>query len=189
MAPMINVEHIEDWRGKDVVDPDGVTVGKLHEVLYDEATQTPILLAIKHGLLSRKVTMIPVDGSRVGPDYVRVAHDRGTIDAAPAGTPDQLPDAQELDTIGEAYGLRFSERISLESATVIEQRRAEARAARERAAELEAQARELAADRDAAHAQAQGATESANQAHRDAERARQAAEEARQEAAKYEGID
>jgi PRC-barrel domain len=185
---MINVEHIEDWRGKDVVDPDGMALGKLHEVFYDEPTQTPILLAIKHGLLSRKVTMIPVDGSRVGPDYVRVAHDRGTVDAAPAAAPDQIPDARELDTIGEAYGLRFSERISLQSATVIEQRRAEAREARERAAELEAQARELAADRDAAHAQAQGAAQSATQAHRDAERARQAADEAREEAAKYKDI-
>ena len=186
---MIDVEHIEDWRGKDVVDPDGVSLGKLHEVFYDETTRTPILLAIKHGLLSRKVTMIPIDGSGVGPDYVRVTHDRATVDAAPTAAPDQVPDTQELDTIGEAYGLRFSERISLESATVIEQRRAEARAARERAAELEAQARELAADRDAAHDQAKGAAESATQAHRDAERARQAAEDARQEAAKYEGIE
>ena len=30
---MINVEHIEDWRGKDVVDPDGLSLGKLQEVL------------------------------------------------------------------------------------------------------------------------------------------------------------
>lgn len=186
---MVNVEHIEDWRGKDVVDREGVTLGKLHEVFYDEGSRTPILMAIKHGLLSRKVTMIPVDGATVGPDYVRVAHDRATVDAAPAGTPDQVPDAEELDTIGEAYGLRFSERISLESATVIEQRRAEARAARERASELEAQARELAADRDAAQAQAKGASDSADQAHRDAERARQAADEARQEAARFEGVD
>jgi hypothetical protein len=186
---MINVEHIEDWRGKDVVDPEGATLGKLQEVFYDKATQTPILLAIKHGLLSRKVTMIPVDGSQVGPDYIRVAHDRATVDAAPEGVIEPPPNAQELDTIGEAYGLRFSERVSLEAATVVEERRAEARAARERAAELEAQARELAADRDAAHAQAQGASESASQAHRDAERARQAAEAARDEAAKYEGIE
>jgi sporulation protein YlmC with PRC-barrel domain len=186
---MINVEHIEDWRGKDVVDPEGATLGKLQEVFYDRDTQTPILLAIRHGLLSRKVTMIPVDGAKVGPDYVRVAHDRTTVDAAPAGVLEPPPNAEELDTIGEAYGLRFSDRVSLESATVIEQRRAEARAARERAAELETQARELAADRDAAHAHAEGATQNASQAHRDAERARQAAEEARQEAAKYKDVD
>jgi hypothetical protein len=186
---VINVEHIEDWRGKDVVDPEGATLGKLQEVFYDRDTQTPILLAIRHGLLSRKVTMIPVDGARVGPDYVRVAHDRTTVDAAPAGVLEPPPDAAALDTIGEANGLRFSERVSLEAATVIEQRRAEARAARERAAELETQARELAADRDAAHAHARGASESATQAQRDAERARQAAEEARSEASKYEGIE
>jgi PRC-barrel domain len=186
---MINVEHIEDWRGKDVVDPDGASLGKLQEVFYDKETQTPILLATKQGLLSRKVKLIPVDGSKVGPDYVRVAHDKQSVDAAPDGGPDQPPDAQELDTIGEAYGLRFSERVTLESATVIEERRVEARAARERAAELDAQARELAAERDAAHAQAEGAHENASQADRDAERARQAAETARAEAAKYDGVE
>jgi PRC-barrel domain protein len=186
---MINAEHLEDWRGKDVVDPDGVSLGKLQEVFYDKGTQTPILLAVKGGLLSRKVKLIPVDGSRVGPDFIRVAHDKASVDASPDGLPDQTPDAQQLDTIGEAYGLRFSERITLETATVIEQRRAEARAARERASELDAQARELAAERDAAHAEAEGAHENASQADRDAERARQAADEARAEAAKYDSVD
>jgi hypothetical protein len=186
---MINVEHIEDWRGKDVVDPDGVSLGKLQEVFYDKGTQTPILLSTKGGLLSRKVKLIPVDGSRVGPDYIRVAHDKASVDASPDGAPDLIPDAQELDTIGEAYGLRFSERVTLESATVIEERRVEARAARERATELDAQARELAAERDAAHAEAEGAHESASQAERDAERARQAAEQARAEAARYDDVE
>jgi hypothetical protein len=186
---MINAEHIEDWRGKEVVDPAGVPLGKLQEVFYDKGTQTPILLAAKSGLLSRKVKLIPVDGSRVGPDYIRVAHDKASVDASPDGTPDVVPDADELDTIGEAYGLRFSERVRLETATVIEARRAEARAARERAAELDAQARELAAERDAAHAQAEGAHENASQADRDAERARQAAEQARLDAAQYDGVE
>jgi hypothetical protein len=186
---MINVEHIEDWRGKDVVDPDGVSLGKLQEVFYDKDTQTPILLATKSGMLSRKVKLIPIDGSRVGPDYVRVAHDKASVDASPDGTPDLAPDAQALDTIGEAYGLRFSERITLETATVIEERRAEARAAREHAAELDTQARELAAERDAAHAEAEGAHENASQAERDAERARQAAEDARLEASKYDDLE
>src|ERR1700760_2223096 len=112
---MINVEHIEDWRGKDVVDPEGATLGKLQEVYYDKATQTPILLAIRHGLLSRKVTMIPVDGAKVGPDYVRVAHDRSTVDAAPEGVQEPPPNADELDTIGEDLRLPPSQRESLDA--------------------------------------------------------------------------
>src|SRR5262249_22068129 len=39
VASMINVEHIEDWRGKDVVDREGVALGKLHEVYYDQGSQ------------------------------------------------------------------------------------------------------------------------------------------------------
>lgn len=186
---MIDVEYIEDWRGKEVIDPDGVTLGKLQEVLYDKGTRTPILLAVKHGRLSRKAKLIPVDGAKVGPDYVRVAHDRQTVSAAPEGAPDQPPDTEALDVIGEAYGLRFSERVSLETATVVQERRAAAKAAREHAAEMAAQARELAAERDAAHQQAQGAHQSASEAERDAQRAREAAEAARLEAAKYDGVD
>ncbi len=101
---MINVEHIEDWRGKDVVDPDGVSLGKLQEVFYDKGTQTPILLATKSGLLSRKVKLIPIDGSRVGPDYVRVAHDKASVDASPDGA--ARPGARRAGARHDRRGVR-----------------------------------------------------------------------------------
>jgi sporulation protein YlmC with PRC-barrel domain len=185
---MINIEHIEDWRGKEVLDTAGESLGKLQEVYFDKGSGTPILLSVKTGLLGRKAKLIPIDGAGVGPDYLRVVHDKAAVDGSPDGSHDAAPDTAELDAIGEAYGLRFSERVSLESATAVETRRAEARAAREHAEELEAQARELEAEREAARDRAQGAHEDAGLADRDAERVRKAAEEARQQASQYDDV-
>ena len=35
---MIPVENITDWRGQDVVDPDGEKLGKLEQVYFDGET-------------------------------------------------------------------------------------------------------------------------------------------------------
>ena len=186
LREMINVEHIEDWRGKEILDPAGESLGKLQEVFLDNATGTPILLAFKSGLLGRRTKLIPVDGATVGPDHVRVVHDKVTVEASPEATSDDPPDAVELDEIGKAYGLMFSDQVKLESAGAAEGRRAAAQAARQRADELEAAAREKIAARDAASDQARGATEDAGQAEREAEEARRAAELARTEASRYD---
>ena len=142
---VIAAEHIEDWRGAEVRDPADQSLGKLQEVFLDAPTGTPILFAIKSGLLGRHVKLIPADGAMVGPGYVRVNHHKATIDGSPDTDREQTPDAEALDEIGKAYGLRFSEKVSLESATAAETRRADAAAARQRAEQLEADAREKAA--------------------------------------------
>jgi hypothetical protein len=148
----ITIEHIEDWRGTEVRDAAGESLGKAQEIWFDSGTGTPLLVSIKSGLLGRHTKMIPIDGASVGPGYLRVTQSKAAIDGSPDGDGDEAPDAVELDEIGKAYGLRFSEKVSLESATAVEQRRADAEEARlraeearVRAEELEAQAREKAA--------------------------------------------
>ena len=146
----ITIEHIEDWRGREVRDPAGESLGKLQDIWFDAGSGTPLLASVKSGRLGRHSKMIPIDGSAVGPDYLRVAHARAEIDDSPNVDGDDAPDATALDGIGEAYGLRFSEKIRLESSTALETRRAESEAARRRAEDLEAEAREKAAARAAA---------------------------------------
>ncbi len=181
----IEVEHIEDWRGKEVRDPDGESMGKLQEIYFDVGSGTPILLSIKSGRLGRHTKMIPIDGAGVGPDYLRVSHAKAEIDASPDADKEEPPNAVELDEIGKAYGLRFSEKVRLESATVTEERRAEAEAARQRAEELEAEAREKAAALEEAQSRAHGATTEATQAQREAQEAREAALRARVDAERH----
>lgn len=183
---MINVEHIEGWRGQTVIDPDGQQLGKLEEIYLDKSSGTPMLAAVKSGLLGRHSKLVPIEGASVSRDYVRVVHDKAAVDAAPESVSDGAPDAAALDAVGAAYGLKFSDRVTLETPDEAEERRAEAAAARERADQLTQDAREKIEARDAAHARAAGASDAATQAERDAEEARQAALRAREAAQRYD---
>jgi hypothetical protein len=178
----ITIRRIEDWRGRDVRDPADEPLGKLQEIWLDVETGTPLLASIKSGLLGRHTKMIPIDGATVSPDHLRVAHAKATIDASPDADGEDPPGAVELDEIGKAYGLRFSDQVRLESATEVDRRRAEAEAARQRAEELENEAREKAAALEEARTRSQETSERAAQAHRVAERAREAARRARADA-------
>jgi hypothetical protein len=182
---VIVAEHIEDWRGKDVRDPDDESVGKIQEMYFDSGSGTPILLSIKSGRLLRHTKMIPIDGAVVGPDYLRVTHAKATVENSPDADGDEPPNAVELDDIGKAYGLRFSDKIRLESATSVETRRAEAAAARQRAEELEAQAREKAATLESAESRSEGASAEAQRAQQEAADAAEAARKARLEAERH----
>ncbi len=178
----ITIEHIEDWRGTEVRDPAGESLGKAQEIWFDSGTGTPLLVSIKSGLLGRRTKMIPIDGASVGPDYLRVTATKATVDDSPDGDSDVAPDAVALDEIGKAYGLRFSEKVRLESATVVEQRRADAEEARLRAEELESQAREKAAALESAQSRSKDAGAEAERAEREAQEAREAARQARLQA-------
>lgn len=182
---MIAAEHIEDWRGKEIRDADGQSLGKMQEVFFDAGTGTPLLAAIKSGLLGRHTKMIPIDGAVVGPDYLRVVHAKQAVEASPNADGDAPPDAVALDEIGKAYGLQFSAQVRLESATAIEKRRAEAEAARRRAEEAEAAAREKAAAVEAARSRATGASAESQRAEQEAAEAHEAARRARIEADRH----
>jgi hypothetical protein len=183
---MIGVEHIEGWRGQQVLDPEGAQLGKLEEIYFDKSSGTPLLAAVKSGLLGRHSKLIPIGGATVSRDYVRVVHAKTAVDGAPEPAGESAPDADALDAIGSAYGLRFSDRVVLESSGEAESRRAEADAARARADELAAEARTKIQARDAAHEQAQGASQAATQAEREAEEARRAALAAREDAQRFD---
>lgn len=183
---MIGVEHIENWRGQKVRDPDDEELGKLEEVYFDAASGTPLLIAVKSGLLGRKSTLIPIDEALVGRDYVRVAHRKEVVGDAGTTRATETPGAEDLAAVGSAYGLRFSDRIQLRSATEIETARAQAEAAHEQAERLEAEAEEKAAAHQAAQERAQTAGQDLGQTEADAEQARQAAELARRQADRYD---
>lgn len=182
---MIGVEHIEDWRGKPVIDPDGEQLGKLEDVFFDSVSGTPLLVSVKSGLLGRKSTLVPVNDATVGPDYVRVTHTKAMVDGAAGIGDESVPDTEQLGALGTAYGLKFSDRVALESATERETNRAAAEEARARAEQLEAEAAQKQTAREAAHDRAQTAGDDAGRAEREAQEAQRAAEDARQQAERY----
>ena len=123
--------------------------------------------------------MIPIDGASVGPDFLRVIHTKALVERSPNAEKEDPPNAVDLDEIGKAYNLRFSEQIRLRSATAMEADRVEADAARERAQEAERAAREKAAALEDAEARSKRTRAEAEQAKRDAEQAAEMARRAR----------
>jgi sporulation protein YlmC with PRC-barrel domain len=185
---MISVENIEAWRGQKVIDPAGEDLGKVEDVFFDVGSGTPLLVSVKTGLLGRKSKLVPIDGASVAPNHVRVAHSKDVFDRADEMHGDGAPGGDELAAIGSAYGLRFADRVQLQSATERDRLRQEAEAARARAEQLEAEAEARLAAHEEARQRVEMAGSDAGQTERDAEAARQAALQARQEADRYGNV-
>jgi hypothetical protein len=81
---MIPVENIGDWRGQDVIDPNGDKLGKLEDVYYDGETDEPAFVAVKTGLVSKSLTLVPLTRASVGREYVRVERRKAVFKKAPS---------------------------------------------------------------------------------------------------------
>ena len=183
---MANVEQIEDWLGQQVLDVDGEKLGRLDEVYYDLDSGDPVFVAVKSGLLGRHSQLVPVGGATVGRDHFRVAYKKELIDQAEENSGDASVGDEDVRRLAATYGVDLSGYRELRSGTDLQQRRAEAQAARQRADELAREAEDKIAQHENAKQQALGASDDADLAEGEAERARRAAIEARQEAARYD---
>jgi hypothetical protein len=75
--------NVTDWRGKLLVDCNGETIGKLHDVYVDVETDEPQFATVKEGLIGRHLTFVPLGGVQVGPDDLRVVVTKSQVRSAP----------------------------------------------------------------------------------------------------------
>ena len=187
MSEDVQVERVEEWVGQDVVDPNGDKIGKLEDVFFDLQSDTPTLGAVKAGRIGRKVHIVPLAGSSLGREHVRVAFDADTVKDAPAvGDDGELTGADERDLFAH-YDMQppsagASDDARYESAGARTSRREAADAARQRAQELDARADQRESDADDLERQAREAEQAAQEARTEADQARRDAEAARAEA-------
>jgi PRC-barrel domain protein len=88
---MFEAETIRDWRGHDVVDPDGKKIGPLEAVYVDTSTDQSVFASIRIGMVGRRrLSFVPLDRATVASSHVRVAYARK-----------QVKDAFQIDTDGE----------------------------------------------------------------------------------------
>src|SRR3954451_9553632 len=104
---IIAAENLGDWRGQSVVDPDGEKVGSLEELFYDAETDLPTFIAVKSGLISKHLTLVPLAGATVGRDYVRVAHTKALIKNAPNHDTDVELTTEDETNAYSHYGLSY----------------------------------------------------------------------------------
>jgi sporulation protein YlmC with PRC-barrel domain len=87
------------WRGRDVLDADGHSVGRLEEVYLDDATDQPLWAAVRERAVGRELSLVPLANATMRADYVAVPVTAGAIDEAP-----HIDSAREL-TEDEAASL------------------------------------------------------------------------------------
>ncbi len=175
---MPKVEYIENWRGQDVLDDTGEKAGRLEEVYYDTATQEPVLLSIKQGMLGRQVTLVPIADAVLSRDYVRVPFSAEQIDHAQSGKAEDELSTDQIAATAAVFKVTLPSDGPLFSASLIERRRVEAEQANKRAHDLEEEAQRRAQELEEARRRASAAAEDANAAEHQREKAEAAALEA-----------
>jgi PRC-barrel domain protein len=107
---MFEAADIREWRGHDVVDPDGHKIGELEAVYVDTATDLPSFGTVTVGLPTRhRLVFVPLDNATVGPGYLKVCFGKKQVRDAPSiGTDGELP-AGEEEAVFSHYGLEYAQ--------------------------------------------------------------------------------
>jgi hypothetical protein len=106
---MFEAGDIREWRGHDVIDPQGHRIGALESVYVDTGTDAPSFATVTVGLPTRRrLVFVPLTGATVGPGYLRVVHDRNAVKKAPAIDVDGELLAQDEPKVFAHYELDYA---------------------------------------------------------------------------------
>ena len=105
---MFDLDDVPNWRGRDVVDRNGHPVGVITELYVDDASGRPEWAGVKTGLLSHRVTFVPLSTATSHGLRVQVAFDQRQIHEAPNVDPDGHLTAEEEAQLYRHYGLDYS---------------------------------------------------------------------------------
>jgi hypothetical protein len=107
-SAMFEAANIREYRGHDVVDPDGHKIGELEAIYVDTASDLPSFGTVRVGLPTRhRLVFVPLDHATVGPGYLKVTYDKKLVRDAPSiGTDGELP-ADDEEAVFQHYGLAY----------------------------------------------------------------------------------
>ncbi|MEU8241297.1 PRC-barrel domain-containing protein [Actinoplanes missouriensis] len=110
---MFPAENLRDWRGENVVDPEGDKIGELEAVYVDTVNDEPAFATVRVGIIGRhRLVFVPLDGATVSPKAVRVRYDKKLVGNAPGiGVDGELAAADE-PSIFAHYGLAYDSGFS-----------------------------------------------------------------------------
>ena len=105
---MFQAADIREWRGHDVIDPDGHKIGELEAVYVNTGTDLPSFGTVRVGLPPRhRLVFVPLNQATVGPGYLKVGYDKKQVRDAPSiGTDGELPAGDE-EAVFTHYGLTY----------------------------------------------------------------------------------
>lgn len=105
---MFPAENLRDWRGENVIDPDGEKIGDLEAVYVDTTTDEPAFATVKVGFIGRhRLIFVPLLGATVTPKAVRVRYDKKLAGGAPGIDLDGELAAADEPAVFAHYGLPY----------------------------------------------------------------------------------
>jgi hypothetical protein len=107
-ADVFEAADIREWRGHDVVDPDGHKIGELEAIYVDTSSDQPAFGTVIVGMPTRhRLAFVPLAHAVVGPGYLKVAHDRKQVRDSPSITTDGELPSEDEEAIFKHYGLPY----------------------------------------------------------------------------------
>lgn len=82
--PTVGHQDLSEWRGRDLIDRDGQSIGKLEDVYFDIETDEPQFGTVKEGFLDHHVTFVPLTSVTLGPDNIQVGVSKHQVKDAPS---------------------------------------------------------------------------------------------------------
>jgi hypothetical protein len=106
---MFPAENLRDWRGENVIDPEGNKIGELEAVYYDTASDEPAFATVKIGIIGRhRLALVPLLGATVTPSAVRIRYGKKLVSDAPSIDTDGELTAADEPGLFAHYELPYS---------------------------------------------------------------------------------
>jgi uncharacterized protein (TIGR02271 family) len=106
---MPNMDELQAWNGRNLIDRDGDKVGSIADVYLDEQTGTPEWLAVNTGLFGTKVSFVPTAEARTEGDDVRVPYEKSHIKDSPNVEADGALSEEEEARLYRHYDVAYDD--------------------------------------------------------------------------------
>ncbi|MEU4625645.1 PRC-barrel domain-containing protein [Actinoplanes sp. NPDC023801] len=105
---MFPAENLREWRGENVVDPDGDKIGELEAVYVDTIDDEPAFATVRVGFIGRhRLVFVPLAGATVSPKALRVRYSKKLVGDAPSIGLDGELEAGDEPGVFAHYGLPY----------------------------------------------------------------------------------
>ncbi|HEX2156066.1 MAG TPA: PRC-barrel domain-containing protein, partial [Actinomycetes bacterium] len=102
-----SIEQARGWIGRDMVDRDDNSIGKVVDIYLDNESGRPEWAVVRTGLLGMRSSFVPLAEATEVDDEIQVPHAKTQVKEAPSIEPDGQLSAAEEAELYRHYGLDY----------------------------------------------------------------------------------
>jgi uncharacterized protein (TIGR02271 family) len=106
---MPDIDTVQDWQGRTMVDPAGDKLGTIDAIYLDDDTGQPEWATVTTGLFGTKTTFVPLAQAQATGDSVQVPYHKDQVTDAPTMQADGQLSQDEEAELYRHYGLDYTE--------------------------------------------------------------------------------